>query len=116
MRKFMVERGIPGIGSAELRELDAVAAIDNKIILQLWSDIRWLTSFIADDKTYLHLSGEGRGDRAPALRAGRISGGQDPGTEDHDRSGRSGHTGRRHMTRRRRAPSSTRGYAALGKA
>lgn len=51
MRKFMVERGAPGIGSAELWELDAVAAIDNKIISQLWPDSQWLTSFIADDKT-----------------------------------------------------------------
>ncbi len=52
MRKFIVERGIPGIGSAEPGELDAVAVMDNKIISQLWPDIQWLTSFIADDKTY----------------------------------------------------------------
>ena len=52
MRKFIVERGIPGIGSAARTELDAVAEIDNRIIAQLSPDIQWLTSFIADDKTY----------------------------------------------------------------
>jgi len=52
MRRFLVERGIPGIGSAEARELGAVAAIDNRIVSELWPDIQWLTSFIAEDKTY----------------------------------------------------------------
>ena len=52
MRKFIVERNIPGIGSAGRTELNSVADIDNRIISQLWPDIQWLTSFIADDKTY----------------------------------------------------------------
>ncbi len=52
MRKFIVERAIPGIGSAGRKELDAVAAIDNRIIAQLWPDIQWLTSFIAEDKSF----------------------------------------------------------------
>ncbi len=52
MRKFLVERGLPGIGSAGRTELDAMADIDNRIISQLWPDIQWLTSFIAADKSY----------------------------------------------------------------
>jgi hypothetical protein len=52
MRKFLVERAMPGIGSAAAQELGAVADIDNRIVSQLWPDIQWLTSFIADDKTY----------------------------------------------------------------
>jgi len=52
MRKFIVERGIPSIGSAQRDELCAVAASDNKIISELWPDIQWLTSFIAENKTY----------------------------------------------------------------
>jgi len=52
MRKFLVERTIPGIGSAQRDELKAVAAIDNRIVSQLSPDIQWLTSYIADDKTY----------------------------------------------------------------
>ena len=52
MRKFIVERAIPGIGTARQDELSAVAAIDNDIVSQLWPDIQWLSSFIADDKTY----------------------------------------------------------------
>ena len=52
MRKFIVERKIPGIGSAPPEELSAVAATDNRIVSQLSPDIRWLNSFIADNKTY----------------------------------------------------------------
>lgn len=52
MRKFIVERGLPGIGSARRTELDAMAAIDNRIVSQLWPDIQWLTSYIAKDKSY----------------------------------------------------------------
>lgn len=52
MRKFIVERGLPGIGSAARTELDAVAEVDNRIVAQLCPDIQWLTSFIADDKAY----------------------------------------------------------------
>lgn len=52
MRRFLVERGMPGIGSAEREELDAIAATDNRIVSRLWPDIQWLASFIADDKTY----------------------------------------------------------------
>ena len=42
MRKFIVERAIPGIGTAQQDELSAVAAIDNDIVSQLWPDIQWL--------------------------------------------------------------------------
>jgi len=52
MRKFIVERGLPGIGSARRTELDAMVAIDNRIVSQLWPDIQWLTSYIAEDKSY----------------------------------------------------------------
>jgi hypothetical protein len=52
MRKFLVERDIPGIGSAERRELCAIADIDNRIVAQLWPDIQWVTSFISNDRTY----------------------------------------------------------------
>ncbi len=52
MRKFIVERGLPGIGSAPRTELDAIAEVDNRIVAQLQPDIQWLTSYIADDKSY----------------------------------------------------------------
>ena len=52
MRKFIVERSLPGIGSADRTELDAVAEVDNRIVAELCPDIQWLTSLIADDKTY----------------------------------------------------------------
>ena len=52
MRKFLVERTIPGIGLATGEELHAVAAIDNRIVSELWPDIQWLTSYIVNDKSY----------------------------------------------------------------
>jgi len=71
MRKFIVERKIPGIGSAPPEELSAVAATDNRIVSQLSPDIRWLNSFIADDKTYcLYLAK----DEATVRRHSELSG------------------------------------------
>ena len=52
VRKFIVERGLPGIGAAGPKELNAVAETDNRIVSELGPDIQWVTSFIADDKTY----------------------------------------------------------------
>ncbi len=52
MRKFMIERELPGIGSAQRQELVAVAQKSNEALRELGPDIQWIESYIADDKTY----------------------------------------------------------------
>lgn len=52
MRKFIVEREIPAIGKAERQELKAVAGSFNAALRQPGSDIQWVESYVADDKTF----------------------------------------------------------------
>lgn len=52
MRRFIVEREIPAIGSAEAKELAAVARTDNETVKVLGRGIQWIKSYIAADKTY----------------------------------------------------------------
>ena len=52
MRKFMIERELPGIGSAQRKELEAAAQKSNEALRELGPDIQWIESYVADDKTY----------------------------------------------------------------
>lgn len=52
MKKFMIERDIPEIGSAEREQLRAAAQKSNEVLRQLGSDIQWLESFVTGDKTF----------------------------------------------------------------
>ena len=52
MRKYMIEREIPQIGSLEREKLQAGAAKSNQVLRQLGPDIQWLESFVAANKMY----------------------------------------------------------------
>ncbi len=52
MRKYMIEREIPKIGSLGREQLREAAAKSNQVLRQLGSDIQWLESFITADKMY----------------------------------------------------------------
>jgi len=52
MRKFMIERGLPGIGSARREELRAAARKSNEALRELGPDIQWIESFVANDRTF----------------------------------------------------------------
>jgi hypothetical protein len=52
MRKFMIEREMPAIGSAEEGELKAIARISNKALRELGGRVKWLHSYVAAHKTY----------------------------------------------------------------
>ena len=51
MRKYMIERDLPKIGSAEREALAAAAKKSNEVLSKLAPDIQWLESFVAADKT-----------------------------------------------------------------
>ena len=48
----MIEREVPGAGRLSAAELQALAEKSNKIIAELGPDIRWLTSYVTDDKLF----------------------------------------------------------------
>lgn len=52
MKKYMIEREIPKVGTLEREQLREAAAKSNQILHQLGPDIQWLESFVAADKTF----------------------------------------------------------------
>jgi hypothetical protein len=52
LRKFIIERDIPAVGSFEREQLRAAAAKSNKVLAELAPDIQWQESFVAGDKTF----------------------------------------------------------------
>ena len=52
MKKYMIEREIPSIGSLDSGQLRQAAVRSNEVLAQLGEDIQWLESFIAGDKTF----------------------------------------------------------------
>jgi hypothetical protein len=52
LRKFVIERDIPKVGTFERQQLSAAAAKSNETLRGLGPDIQWLESYVADDKTF----------------------------------------------------------------
>jgi hypothetical protein len=52
LRKFIIERDIPGAGSLEREQLRDAAAKSNGVLRDLGPDIQWVESFVAADKTF----------------------------------------------------------------
>ena len=52
LRRFIIERDIPNVGSFEREQLRAAAAKSNEVLNQLAPDIQWVESYVADDKTF----------------------------------------------------------------
>lgn len=52
LRKFIIERDIPQVGTLERDQLREAAAKSNSVLRQLGSDIQWVESYVADNKTF----------------------------------------------------------------
>lgn len=52
LRKFIIERDIPAVGSLEREQLRGAAAKSNAVLRQLGPEIQWQESFVAADKTF----------------------------------------------------------------
>ena len=52
LRKFIIERDIPKVGTFERDQLRGAASKSNDTLRQLGSDIQWLESYVAEDKTF----------------------------------------------------------------
>ena len=71
LRKFIIERDIPGAGSLEREQLRGAAAKSNEVLRQLGPDIQWVDSFVAADKTFCVYLAK---DEAIIKKHGEISG------------------------------------------
>jgi hypothetical protein len=52
MKKYVIEREVPKVGTLEGEQLRQAAAKSNEALRQLGPDIQWLESFVAADKTF----------------------------------------------------------------
>jgi uncharacterized protein DUF4242 len=52
LRKFVIERDLPRIGTASRDQLRAAAAKSNGVLRELGPDIQWVESYVADDKIF----------------------------------------------------------------
>lgn len=88
MRKFMIEREIPGVGQLDSCGLAEAARKSNGVLTELGSGIQWQQSFVTGDRTYcvyfaededlIRVHAEKSG--FPASRITEITGVIDPGT------------------------------------
>ena len=52
MKRFLIERNIPGVGAMDGTQLKQAAATSNDALAQLKGKAQWVESFVADDKTF----------------------------------------------------------------
>jgi len=52
LRRFVIERDIPKVGTLEREQLRSAAAKSNEALSRLAPDIQWVESYVADDKTF----------------------------------------------------------------
>jgi hypothetical protein len=52
MPKYVIERDLPGASQLSPDELQGISAKSNKVISELGPELRWLTSYVTEDKIY----------------------------------------------------------------
>jgi hypothetical protein len=52
MRKYVIERDIPKVGTFEREQLREAAKTSNAALAKLGTDIQWIQSYVADNKTF----------------------------------------------------------------
>ena len=52
MKRYMIERDLPGVGQLKRNELSAAAAQSNAALNELKGSAQWVHSFLSADKTF----------------------------------------------------------------
>jgi hypothetical protein len=52
LRKYVIEREIPGVGTLAREQLRAAAGKSNEALAKLAPDIQWVHSYVAEGKTF----------------------------------------------------------------
>lgn len=52
LRRFIIEREIPSVGTLDREQLRDAAAKSNEVLRQLGTDIQWVQSYVANDKIF----------------------------------------------------------------
>jgi hypothetical protein len=71
MKRFIIERELPEIGSKGREELQAAAHKSNQVLAELAPDVQWIESYVAADKTFcVYLAKSEEAVREHARRSG----------------------------------------------
>jgi hypothetical protein len=71
MKRFVIERELPGVGKMTGEELKGAATKSNGALAELEGKAQWIQSFVADDKTFCIYLAE---DETAVREHARISG------------------------------------------
>lgn len=71
MKRYVIEREIPGVGDLAGTELRNAASTSNQALARLAGKVQWVQSFVANDKTFCIYLAE---DEAAVQEHARISG------------------------------------------
>src|ERR1700683_5107529 len=90
MPKYVIERELPGAAQLSPDELREISQKSNKVISELGPEIRWITSYVTDDKLYCVyvapdediIEEHARGGGLPANKITKVSAVIDPSTGD----------------------------------
>lgn len=52
MKRYLIERAIPGVGQLNGEQLKQAAATSNAALAKLTGKAQWVESFVVDDKTF----------------------------------------------------------------
>jgi hypothetical protein len=52
MKRYVIERDIPGVGNLSGEQLKAAAATSNAALGKLAANVQWVQSFVVEDKTF----------------------------------------------------------------
>jgi len=90
MKKFIVERNVPGLGKMSQKELQAITQKSNDVLKGMDTPYHWLESYVTGDKMYcVHIAENEDAIREHAKRGGfpadkivEITGMIDPSTTE----------------------------------
>jgi hypothetical protein len=71
LRKYIIERDIPAVGTFEREQLKGAAAKSNEALAAIGPDIQWQESYVAGDKTFCVYLAK---DEATIMKHAQISG------------------------------------------
>ncbi len=52
MKRYVIERNIPGVGSLNGQQLKEASATSNAALAELGGKVQWVESYVVDDKTF----------------------------------------------------------------
>ena len=52
MKRYVIERNLPGVGKMDREQLKGAAATSNEALAKLSGKVQWMQSYVVDDKTF----------------------------------------------------------------